>query len=181
MQRERSSLGLTATAAHPWQGIAQWLEHYRVMPIGARDAKDQRDALAVRGDVALADELAPVRKVGAGVSVPRGIAALAAPMLTRLKSRLKEPMQLVDQQKMRAMPHAHCLPVTRASPAGHAAAGAPSLKKILSPGMPVRSTHGMRLQAISSLTRKRLPLPKATATGNSGAMLMNSAVLLSLF
>ena len=91
MQLVRPSPGPTAIAAHRRQGIDQLLEHYRVMPIGACDAKDQRDALAVRDDVALAAELAPVRRVGAGVSAPRGLATLAASMLARLKSSLPAP------------------------------------------------------------------------------------------
>lgn len=101
MQLVRPAPGPTTTAAHCWQGIDQFLEHYRVMAIGARDAEDQRDALAVGDDVALAAELAPVRRAGAGVLAPRGLATLAASELTRLKSSFPAPRSSLSNNRCR--------------------------------------------------------------------------------
>jgi len=61
------------------QGVDQLLEDHRVMPVGTGDAKDQRDALAVRGEVALAAEFAPVRGIGPRVRAPGGWARWPRP------------------------------------------------------------------------------------------------------
>ncbi len=61
-----------ALAAHRWQSINQFFENHRIMAVGPGDAERQRDALAIRNEVALAAELAPVRGVGACVRAPRG-------------------------------------------------------------------------------------------------------------
>mgnify|MGYP003617906766 FL=1 len=180
MQLVRPAPRPTATATHRWQGIDQLLEHHRVMPVGARDAEDQRDALAVRDDVALAAELAPVRRVGAGVLAPRGLATLAASMLARLKSSLPAPRNSSSNNRCRrCQTPAACqsrrrrqqvMPLPKPSSWGSS-----------SQGMPVRSTKRMPFRTISSLTRGRPPLDEATTTGNSGATFLNSAALISLF
>lgn len=59
-------------ATHCRQGVDQLLEDHRIATVGSGDAEDQRDALAVRDEVALAAELAPVRGVGAPCAGPRG-------------------------------------------------------------------------------------------------------------
>ncbi len=61
-----------ALARNAGQRVHQFLEHPRVMPVGARDAKHQRDALPVRDEVAFAAELAPIGRVGARVRAPAG-------------------------------------------------------------------------------------------------------------
>lgn len=58
--------------AHGRQGIDQLFEDHRIMAVGARDAEHQRDTLAVRDQVALAAELAPVRGVEPCVRAPGG-------------------------------------------------------------------------------------------------------------
>lgn len=75
-------------AAHRWQGVNQLTEDHRIVTVGSGDAEHQRDALAVRDDMALAAKLSSVRGIGARARAPRGLATLAPSMLTRLKSSL---------------------------------------------------------------------------------------------
>jgi len=180
MQLVRPASGPTATAAHHRQGIDQLLEHHRVMPVGARDAENQRDALAVRDDVALAAELAPVRRVGAGVLAPRGLATLAASMLARLKSSLPAPRNSSSNNRCRRC-HTPAACQSRRRRQQVIPLPKPNSLGSSSQGMPVRSTNRMPFRAISSFTRGRPPLAEATTTGNSGAIFLNSATLISLF
>ncbi len=180
MQLVRPASGPTATAAHRRQGIDQLLEHHRVMPIGWRDAEDQRDAMAVRDDVALAAELAPVRRVGAGVLAPRGLATLAASMLARLKSNLSAPRSSSSNSRCRRC-HTPAACQSRRRRQQVMPLPKPSSWGSCSQGIPVRSTNRMPFRAISSLTRGRPPLVEAMNTGNSGSIRSNSAVLISLF
>lgn len=59
-------------AAHGRQSIHQRLEDHRIMAVGPGDAEHHRDALAVRDQVALGAEFAPVRRVGPCVRPPGG-------------------------------------------------------------------------------------------------------------
>jgi hypothetical protein len=61
-------------ATHRWQGVNQLIEDHRIVTIGSCDAKDQRDALAFRDEMALAAKLSSVRRIGARVRAPRGLA-----------------------------------------------------------------------------------------------------------
>lgn len=167
VQFVRPAPGPAATSAHRGQGIDQLLEHHRVMPVGAGDAENQRDALAVRG-------------VGARILPPRGLATLAASMLARLRSSLPAPRNSASSNRCRRChtPAAcqsrrrrqHVMPLPKPSSWGNS-----------SQGMPVRSTNRMPLSAISSLTRGRPPLAEGTNTGSSGSIFLNSAALSSLF
>lgn len=78
----------TWLAAYRWQGVHQRIEDHRIVTVGAGDAEHQRDALAVRDEMALAAKFPSVRGIGACVQAPRGLATLAPSMLTRLKSSL---------------------------------------------------------------------------------------------
>ncbi len=180
MQFVRPAPGPTATATYRWQRVDQLLENHRVMPVGARDAEDQWDALAVRDDVALAAEFAPVRGVGAGVVAPRGLATLAASMLARLKSSLPAPRNSPSNNRCRRC-HTPAACQSRRRRQQVMPLPKPSSWGNSSQGMPVRSTNRMPFRAISSLTRGRPPLAEATTTGNSGATFLNSAALISLF
>ena len=80
-----------ALASDCGDGVNEFLEHHRVMPVGARDTEHQWDALPVRDEVALAAELAPVGRVGSRVRAPRGLDTLAPSKLTRLKSSRPAP------------------------------------------------------------------------------------------
>lgn len=68
------------------QGIDQFLEHHRVVPVGSGDAKRQGKAIAVDDQVSLAAEFAAIGRVRPGVGAPRGEATLAASRLARLRS-----------------------------------------------------------------------------------------------
>lgn len=150
------------------------------MPVGARDAEDQRDALAVRDDVALAAELASVRRVGPGVLAPLGLATLAASRLARLKSSLPAPRNLSSNNRCRRChTPAACqsrrrrqqvMPLPKPSSWGNA-----------SQGIPMRRTNRMPFKAISSLARGRPALAEAATIGNSGATFLSNAALISLF
>lgn len=59
-------------AAHRRQGVDEFVEDHRIVTVGPSDAEDQRDALAVCDEVALAAKLAPVRGVGPRVGPPGG-------------------------------------------------------------------------------------------------------------
>ena len=171
---------LASPAAHRRQGVDQFLEDHRVVAVGPGDAEDQRDALAVRDEVAFAAEFAPVRGVGPRVRAPRGLGTLAPSMLTRLKSSLST---------LRSSPRsARCRPC-------HTPAACQSrsrLQQVMplpkpnswgssSQGMPVRSTKRMPLKACSSLSRGRPPLAEGVTTGSNGAIFLYSAALISLF
>lgn len=179
MQLVRPASGPTATAAHRRQGIDQLLEHYRVMPIGARDTEDQRDALAVRDDVALAAKLAPVRRVEAGVMARGGWPRWPHPC-GRLKSSLPAPRNLSSNSRCKRC-HTPAACESRRRRQQVIPLPKPSSWGGSSQGMPVRRTNRMPFRAISSLTRGRLPLAKAVTTRNSSAVFLNSAALTSLF
>lgn len=86
MQLVGAGTRATAHPGNPRQRIDKLLEHHRVVPVGTGDAEHQRDALAVRDDVALAAELAAIRGVGPCVRAPRGLGTLAPSKLARVKS-----------------------------------------------------------------------------------------------
>ncbi len=86
-------VGMQSFGPAPWparqtpdsgQVVDELFEDDRVVPVGSRDAKHQRDARSVGHDVAFAAELATVGRVGARVRAPRGLATLAPSMLARL-------------------------------------------------------------------------------------------------
>ena len=166
MQLARPAARSAALSSHIGQGIDQLLEDHRVVPVGAGDAEHQRDALAVRDEVALAAEFAPVGRVGARVRAPRGLGTLAASRLARLKSSLPALRSSASSSRCRrchtpASCHwrrrcQHVMPLPKPSSCGSS-----------SQGMPVRSTNRMPLSAISSLTRERPPLAEGTNTGST--------------
>ncbi len=79
MQFARPAARPSSLAAHRRQGVDQFVEDHRIVTVGPSDAEDQRDALAVRDEVALAAKLAPVGGVGPRVRAPRGLGTLAHP------------------------------------------------------------------------------------------------------
>jgi len=66
-------------ATHRRQGVDQFLEDHRIVTVGPSDAEDQRDALAVRDEMAFATKFAPVRGVGPRVRAPGGWARWPRP------------------------------------------------------------------------------------------------------
>ena len=67
---------------------------------------DARTLTAIRDDVALAAELAPVRRVGACVRAPRGLGTLAPSMLNRPNSSLSALRSSLSS--LRALPRGSC-------------------------------------------------------------------------
>jgi len=167
-------------AAHRRQGVDQFVEDHRIVTVGPSDAEDQRDALAVRDEVALAAKLAPVRGVGPRVRAPRGLGTLAPSMLTRLKSSLSALRNSASSNRCSRChtPAAcqsrsrrqHVMPLPKPNSWGSS-----------SQGMPVRSTKRMPLRACSSLSRGRPPLAEGVTTGSNGAICLYSAAPISLF
>jgi len=76
MQLVRPAAEPAAFSAHCRQGVDQIFEDYRIMAIGPGDAKDQRSALAVCDEVALASELSPVGGVWACMRARPGVGTL---------------------------------------------------------------------------------------------------------
>lgn len=82
------------TSWTPWlagdrrQGIDQFLEDHRVVPVGSGHAERQGNAIAVDDQMPLAAEFAAIGRVRPGVRAPRGEATLAASRLARLRSSL---------------------------------------------------------------------------------------------
>jgi len=78
----------------PWlagdrgQGIDQFLEDHRIVPVGSGHTERQGNAVAVDDQMPLAAEFAAIGRVRAGVGAPRGEATLAASRLARLRSSL---------------------------------------------------------------------------------------------
>jgi len=78
----------------PWlagdwrQGIDQFLQDHRVVPVGSGHAERQGNAIAVDDQMPLAAEFAAIGRVRPGVRAPRGEATLAASRLARLRSSL---------------------------------------------------------------------------------------------
>ncbi len=70
------------------QGIDQFLEDHRVVPVGSGHAERQGNAVAIDDQMPLAAELAAIGRVRPGVRAPRGDATLAASRLARLRSSL---------------------------------------------------------------------------------------------
>lgn len=68
----RPALRSTSTAPDAWLRVNQLLEDNRIVTIGSRDAEHQRDAPAVRDQMAFAAELASVRGIRPGVRAPGG-------------------------------------------------------------------------------------------------------------
>lgn len=167
-------------ATYRRQGVDQFLEDHGIVTVGPGDAEDQRDALAVRDEVALAAEFAPVRGVGPRVRAPRGLGTLAPSMLTRLKSSLSTLRSSLSSARCRPChtPEAcqsrsrlqQVMPLPKPNSWGSS-----------SQGMPVRSTNRMPLRACVSLNRGRPPLAEGVTTGSNGAIFLYSAALISLF
>jgi hypothetical protein len=67
-------------------GIDASLEHLGVVPVGPAHQDRQRQPSRIGQDMALAAELAPVGRIGAGVLAPRGLATLAPSVLARDQS-----------------------------------------------------------------------------------------------
>lgn len=166
-------------ATHRRQGVYQFIKHHRIVTVGAGDTEDQRNALTVRDDVALAAELASVRGVGPRVWAPRGLGTLAPSMLTRLKSSLSALRSSPRSAKCRpCQTPAACqsrsrrqqvMPLPKPNSCGNS-----------SHGMPVRSTKRIPLRACSLLRRGRPPLAEGATTGSNGATLLYSAAPISL-
>lgn len=169
-----------ALAAHRWQCINQILEHHRVMAVGPGDAKDQRDALAVREDVALAAEFSPVRGVGPRVRAPRGLGTLAPSTLARLKSSLSALRSSASNARCRRC-HTPAACQSRSRLQQVMPLPKPNSWGRCSQGVPVRSTNRMPFKASSSLSRGLPPLGEGFTVGSNGSILLNSAVLISLF
>lgn len=170
----------TSLAAYRRQGIDQRLEDHRVMPVGPGDAEHHRDTLGVRDDMALAAQLAPVRRVGACVRAPRGLGTLAPSTLNRLKSSLSALRSSLSSTRCSSC-HTPAACQSRSRRQQVIPLPKPSSCGSSSQGMPVRSTNRMPLRAISSLTRGRPPLAEGTNVGSSGSIFLNSAALISLF
>lgn len=150
----------TWLATHRWQGVNQLIEDHRIVTIGSCDAKDQRDALAVRDEMALAAKLSSVPGIGARVRAPRGLATLAPSMLTRLKSSLPAPRNSCKSSRCRSC-HTCAACQSRRRRQQVIPLPNPNCWGSSSQGMPVRSTKTMPLRACSSLSLCRPPLPKA--------------------
>ena len=180
MQFHRPPARPAPLATHRRHSVDQLLEDHRIVTIGPGDAEDQRDALAVRDEVALAAEFAPVRRVGPGVRAPRGLGTLAPSMLTRLKSSLSALRS--SDNSFRCRP---CHTPAACQSRSRRQQVMPLPKPISwgnsSQGMPVRSTKRMPLSACASLSRGRPPLAEGSTTGSNGAIFLYSAALTSLF
>lgn len=68
------------------QRIHKLLKYHRVVPIGTRHRKDQRNTSGIHDQMALAPALAAVRRVRACFLAPRGLATVAPSTLARLQS-----------------------------------------------------------------------------------------------
>jgi hypothetical protein len=180
MQFGRPSQWPAALAAHVWQRIHQLFEDHRIVTVGSSNAEDQRDALAVREEVALAAEFAPVRGVGACVRTPRGLGTLAPSRLTRLKSSWPAPCSSASKSRCRRC-HTPTACQSRSLRQQVMPLPKPSSWGSSSQGMPVRNTKRMPLSASSSSSRGLPPLGEACTTGSSGLTFSNSAALISLF
>ena len=167
-------------AAHGRQGVYQLLEDHRIMAVGSGDAEHQRDALAVRDDVALAAEFAPVRGVGPCVRAPRGLGTLAPSIQTRLKSSLSALRSSASNAMCRRC-HTPALCQSRSRLQQVMPLPKPNSWGKCSQGIPVRSTNRMPFKACSSLSRGLPPLGEGAATGSSGSILLYNAVLISWF
>jgi len=167
-------------AAHSRQGIDQLLKDHRIMAVGPGDAKDQRDALAVRDDVALAAEFSPVRGVGPRVRAPRGLGTLAPSTLARLKSSLSALRSSASNARCRRC-HTPAACQSRSRLQQVMPLPKPNSWGRCSQGVPVRSTNRMPFKASSSLNRGLPPLGEGFTAGSNGSILLNSAVLISLF
>ena len=167
-------------AAHRWQGVNQLIEDHRIVTVGSGDAKDQRDALAVRDEMALAAKFSSVRGIGARVRAPRGLATLAPSMLTRLKSSLPALRNSAKSSRCRLC-HTCAACQSRRRRQQVIPLPNPNCWGSSSQGIPVRSTKTMPLRACSSLSRGRPPLADGATTGSSGAIFLYNALLISLF
>ena len=169
------SAALAGNAGH---GIYEFLEHHRVMSIGARDAEHQWDALPVRDEMAFAAELAPVGRVEARVRAPRGLDTLAPSKLTRLKSSRPAPHNSASNSKC-SWCHTPAACHSRSLRQQVMPLPKPSSWGRYSQGVPVRSTNRMPLSANSSLSRGRPPRGDFATSGNSGCIRDHSAAFTS--
>ena len=167
-------------AAHGRQGVYQLLEDHRIMAVGPGDAEHQRDALAIRDEVALAAEFAPVRGVGPCVRAPRGLGTLAPSMQARLKSSLSAPRNSVSNAKCRRC-HTPALCQSRNRLQQVMPLPKPNSWGRCSQGAPVRSTNRMPFKTCSSLSLGLPPLGEGLATGSNGSILLYTAALISAF
>jgi len=179
MQLVRQTLRPATSARNRGQRIDQLLEDHRVMPVGAGDTEHQRDTLPVRDEVALAAELASVRRVGAGVQAPRGLGTVDPSRLARLRSSWPAPRSSARSIRCRrCQTPAACqsrslrqqvMPLPKPSSWGRS-----------SQAMPVRSTKRIPLSARSSSNLGRPPFSDGLTSGSNGLIFFHSAALSSL-
>lgn len=155
-------------AAYRWQGIDKFLQDHRIVAVDPGDAKNQRDAMAVRDQVALAAEFPPVRGVGPRVRPPRGLGTLAPSILARLKSSLSALRSSLRSARCRRC-HTPAVCQSRSRRQQVMPLPKPNSWGSSSQGMPVRSTKRMPLSACLSLSRGRPPLAEGVTTGSNGA------------
>src|SRR6187402_1950311 len=169
-----------ALARHGRQGIDQLLEDHRVVSVGPGHAEHQRDALAVRDEVALAAELAAVCRVGARVRAPRGLGTLAPSTLTRLKSSRPALRSSANKSKCKRC-HTPAACQSRSLRQQVMPLPKPNSWGKSSHPMPVRSTNRIPLRARSSSSLGRPPLGDCATSGSSGLIFFHSVALISAF
>lgn len=176
----RPAQGSAPDTANRRQRIDQFFKHHRIVPIRPCHAEHQRDAVFVSDEVPLAAELASVRRVGARVRAPRGLATEAPSRLARLKSNWSAPRSSASNticRRCHTPPACHCLSLRQqVMPLPY-----PSSNGKCSQGVPVRSTNKMPLSAFSSSSLGRPPLGDTGVGGSSGLSFFHSAALISLF
>uniref|UniRef100_C5CKH2 Uncharacterized protein n=1 Tax=Variovorax paradoxus (strain S110) TaxID=543728 RepID=C5CKH2_VARPS len=166
--------------AHRRQGVDQFLEDHRIVTVRSSDSEDQRDALTVRDEVALAAQFAPVRGVGPRVRPPRGLGMLDPSIVTRLKSSLSALRSSHSSARCRLC-HTPAACQSRSRRQQVMPLPKPDSWESSSHGMPVRSTKRMPFKANSSLSRGLPPLGDNSTTGSNASILLYSAAPTSLF
>ena len=179
MQLARPLPGLAAPAFDGHYRIEQLGHRHAVMHVGAREQKCQRQAIAVRQQVALCARFASVRRVGVC-----GCAPLAGMDALSIQARLQSMRCACCRRRSSSWCNCCHTPDScqsrrrrqHVTPEPHFISWGS-----ISHGMPERSTKRMPVSAARSDTRGRPPLGLGGSAGSSGSMMAQSSSVTSAF
>ena len=157
-------------------GIEQRIEDHRVVAIGPRQQRGEREAAALDHNMALRSRFPPIRRVGTDEDAPLLAGMLALSRATRLQSRRSAaPRRSSSSRWSRSHTPAACQSRSRRQQV------MPEPQPIswgsISQGMPDFRTKIMPVSAARSGTRGRPPLGLGSSGGSSGATTAHSSSL----
>lgn len=168
------TLPRTTSGALDWlDGIDQFLEEHRVVDVGRREPRRERDALAFDHNMALRARFAAIRRIRAGLAAPPGAATLAESSEARDQSILSASPRRSRSARWRlCQTPAFCQSRRRRQQV--IPLPQPISWGSISQGMPLRRTNRMPVRAARSGTGGRPPFGLGLRSGSNGLISFHS-------